>query len=66
MDMNISARITMGIYKHQEDPTIQVSYRSKLVWVKGNKGWSEFTFKQLVDKHTPNNEYFLKLVGVKG
>lgn len=65
MNINILARIAMGIYKHQEDPTIQVSYRSKLAWVKGNKGWSEFTFKQLVDKHAPNNEYLLKLVGAK-
>lgn len=63
--MNILARIAMGIYKHQEDLTIQVSYKSKLVWIKGNRGWNEFTFKQLVVKHAPNNEYLLKLVGVK-
>lgn len=66
MNMNILTRIAMGIYKHQEDLMIQVSYKSKLAWIKGNKGWSEFTFKQLIDKHAPNNEYLLKLVGVKG
>ena len=64
MNINVLARIAMGIYKHQEDLTIQVSYKSKLVWIKGKRGWNELTFKQLVDKHAPNNEYLLKMIGV--
>lgn len=62
MNINLVARIAMGIYKHQEDSTIQVSYKSKLVWVKGKRGWNEYTFKQLIDKHAPNNEYLLKMI----
>ncbi|QOI69771.1 hypothetical protein IBZ20DMU1_26 [Acinetobacter phage DMU1] len=63
MNINILARIAMGIYKHQEDLNIQVSYKSKLVWIKEGRGWKEFTFKQLVSKHAPNNEYLLKMIG---
>lgn len=63
MNINVLARIAMGMYKHQEDFTIQVSYKSKLVWIKGNRGWNELTFKQLIDKHAPNNEYLLKMIG---
>lgn len=63
MNMNILARIAMGIYKHQEDLSIQVSYKSKLAWIKAGRGWKEFTFKQLVNKHAPNNEFLLKMIG---
>lgn len=64
MDINVLCRIAMGIYKHQEDPMIQVSYKSKLVWIKGKKGWREYRLRDLVNEYAPNNEYIRKMAGM--
>lgn len=66
MNINVFCRIAMGIYKHQEDPNIQVCYRSKKIWVKGpyrSSRWKEYTFKQMMNEVAPNNEYLIKLIG---
>lgn len=64
MNINTLARILMGLYKHSEDPNIQVSYRSKIIYVKCGSKWKRYTFKQMVTQCAPTNVFLRKLAGM--
>lgn len=64
MNINILARILMGLYKHSEDPNIQVSYQSKTIYVKRRSKWKRYTFGQMVTQCAHTNVYLRKLAGM--